>query len=235
MKRWIVRAAASCGLAAAGCTSGPADEPWLAERDVYPVVDWAARAPAALRGARGNDGPGAPCSAEVLFADSFADNAARWSLAAGWEIGPARASSDQRAGSPDPASDHTPTGDNGLAGVLLGGSPSVTAPHPQRYLTSPAVDAAVRGRVTLSFWRWLNATYRNKARVEVFDGSRWRIVYESPHDDVVESAWKRVTYDLTPYKSRSLRVRFGYSAVIAFGGAPTSGWNIDDVQISACR
>ncbi|AUX33775.1 uncharacterized protein SOCE836_059390 [Sorangium cellulosum] len=23
--------------------------------------------------------------------------------------------------------------------------------------------------------------------------------------------------------------------MLAFGGAPTSGWNIDDVQISACR
>ena len=44
-----------------------------------------------------------------------------------------------------------------------------------------------------------------------------------------------MTYDLTPYKSSKLQVRFGYSAVIAFGGAPMSGWNIDDVQISACR
>ncbi|KYF73038.1 hypothetical protein [Sorangium cellulosum] len=235
MKTWIGRAAVSCGLAAAGCTGGPAGEPWIAEGDGPLALDWAASAPAALRGAPGSDGPGAPCSAEVLFADDFSDNAARWSLAPGWEIGPARASRGQRAGFPDPAGDHTEAGDNGIAGVLLGGGPSITAPHPQRYLTSPAVDAAVRGRVTLSFWRWLNTSYRNKARVEVFDGSRWRIVYESPLDDVAESAWRNVTYDLTPYRSPELRVRFGYSAVIAFGGAPMSGWNIDDVRISACR
>ncbi|WP_437933182.1 hypothetical protein [Sorangium sp. So ce341] len=235
MKRWVGRAAVSCGLAAAACTAGPADAPWVAEGDGSLVLDWAARAPAALRGAPGNDAPAAPCAARVLLAEGFADNAARWSLAAGWEIGPARASSGQRAGFPDPASDHTTSGDNGVAGVLLGGGPSVNASHPQRYLTSPAVDAAVSGRVTLSFWRWLNTTYRNKARVEVFDGARWRILYESPHEDVAESAWTNVTYDLTPYKNRSLRVRFGYSAVLAFGGAPTSGWNIDDVQIGACR
>ncbi|CAN94690.1 MULTISPECIES: hypothetical protein [Sorangium] len=235
MKTWIGRAAVLCGLTAAACTPGPADAPWLAEGDGSLALDWAAASPTAFRGAPGNVDPSAPCSARVLFTEAFADNTTRWSLAAGWEIGPARASSDQRAGFPDPASDHTGAGDDGVAGVVLGGSPSVTAPHPQRYLTSPAVDALVSGRVTLSFWRWLNTTYRNKARVEVFDGSRWRIVYESPHDDVTESGWKRVTYDLTPYKSPSLRVRFGYSAVIAFGGAPMSGWNIDDVQISACR
>lgn len=235
MKRWMGRAAVACGLAAAGCTAGPTGEPWIAEGDGPPAADWAASAPAALRGAQGNEGPVAPCSGDVLFAEDFSDNAARWSLAAGWEIGPARASRGQRAGFPDPASDHTRAGDNGVAGVLLGGSPRITAPHPQRYLTSPAVDAAAGGRVTLTFWRWLNTTYRNRARVEVFDGSRWRIVYESPLDDVTDAAWTNVTYDLTPYKSRSLRVRFGYSAVIAFGGAPMSGWNIDDVRISACR
>ncbi|WP_437668714.1 hypothetical protein [Sorangium sp. So ce131] len=231
MKTWIERAALSCGLAAAGCTGGPADEPWIpAEHGVLGMHR------ATLGGAPGRGDPAAPCSSpEVLFAEDFSDNAARWNLAAGWEIGPARPSRDQRAGMPDPAVDHTPTGDNGIAGVLLGGSPSIATSHPQRYLTSPAVDAGAFGRLTLSFWRWLNTTYRNKGHVEVFDGSRWQIVYETPNGDVTDAAWKHVAYDITRHKNPGLRVRFGYSAVIAFGGAPMSGWNLDDVQISACR
>ena len=57
----------------------------------------------------------------LYFVESFASNAAGWTLGTEWEIGPAKAST---GGGPDPANDHTPSSDNGVAGVVIGGSGS---------------------------------------------------------------------------------------------------------------
>ena len=175
------------------------------------------------------------CAPTVLFEDDFADNQAGWTLDEGWQIGAATTSSCQIIGSPDPTLDYTPTSDNNLAGVLLGGCPSITASSPFRYMTSPVIDTDVPGAVSLTFGRWLNTSYRNPSHIEVFDGSSWVLLYQAfpPAAAVSDSTWTEVSYDLTPYKNPNLQVRFGYRVRIWFGGWVMSSWNIDDVQVAA--
>ncbi|WP_437308191.1 hypothetical protein [Sorangium sp. So ce388] len=160
-----------------------------------------------------------------------------WTLGTGWEIGPTEVSTCQHPSTPsDPAFDHTPTDDNGVAGVYLGGCPPITAStFPYHYLTSPILDTDVDGAVTLSFWRWLNTLSRNHVKLEVFDGTSWVVLYQSTlgaGSRVLDSSWTNVTYDLTPYRNPNLQVRFGWRVFVHFGGASSSGWNIDDVQIT---
>src|SRR5262249_33848299 len=92
----------------------------------------------------------------IYFADTFSVNTG-WQLGTNWQIGSATASSGQNDGFPDPAQDHTPTADNLLAGVNIGGNaPKVVMPAPS-YMVSPIINmSGVNGPVTLEFWRWLN-------------------------------------------------------------------------------
>ena len=196
--------------------------------------DFAGEEVATLAGDLGSDTAGPECASTTLFEEDFADNAAGWTLEAGWQIGSAKTSSCQGAGFSDPGSDHTATADNGVAGVFIGGCPSVVNSSPDKYLTSPVVNTNVAGSVSLSFSRWLNTSYRNRSRVEVFNGSSWVLLYESPAT-VTSSSWANITYDLTPYKNANLRVRLAYRVTIALGGWVMSNWNIDDLRIDACQ
>jgi hypothetical protein len=169
-----------------------------------------------------------------------ADNTAGWtfnqpglSAAEGWQIGPAMESSCQNTPNPDPAADHTTTGDNGVAGVAIGGCPA-RAIHDYSYLESPVINADVEGSVWLEFWRFLNSDFKPYMRnsVEVFDGGEWVRLWETKGlPPTRDAAWTRVTHDLTPYKNASLRVRFGFEVQNTLGYI-VSGWNIDDVVIS---
>ncbi|MGK3966183.1 DNRLRE domain-containing protein [Sorangium sp. So ce1667] len=180
----------------------------------------------------------APCDtcAPVLFGDDFSDDAQGWTLGPEWQIGPAAASSGGAHGS-DPAVDHTSSDDNGVAGVVLGGNAS-TALHGLYYLESPPFDTSgATGDVTLSFYRWLNSDYAPYMHntVEVFDGASWVTLWASGGSPGVEdTSWTPVTHDLTPYRSATTRVRFGFD--VTSGGAYTIGsWNIDDVYVTqAC-
>jgi len=226
MKNCIQWLSVCVGMAAAGCGAGPVGEPGADGED-----DFAGNEVAPLNGDPWTDNAG--CATTTLFEEDFSDNAAGWTLEAGWQRGSATASTCQTGGSPDPASDHTASSDNGVAGVLLGGCPSIVVSAPDKYLTSPLINANVAGSVSLSFWRWLNTSYRNRSRVEVFNGSSWVLLYESPAS-ITSSSWTNITYDLTPYKNPNLRVRFAYRTTIAIGGWVMSNWNIDDVRVDAC-
>src|SRR4029453_12438973 len=95
----------------------------------------------------------------TLFSDEFASNAAGWSLGPGWQIKPAGASAGHQYGFGDPATDATPSGNNGVAGVFVGGN-ATTALHGYYYLTSPIINTgASQNPVTLSFKRFLNSDY----------------------------------------------------------------------------
>jgi hypothetical protein len=177
----------------------------------------------------------------VYFSESFADNSAGWTFnqpgmpaTQEWQIGPAAASSCQNSGSGDPATDHTDgTGDNGIAGVAIGGCP-LKALHGYYYLESPAFNGEVMGSVWLEFWRFLNSDYAPYMRntIEVWSGAAWAKVWESAGPPALkDAAWTRFTYDLTPWKNAAMRVRFGWQ-IQNTTGFTVSGWNIDDVVIS---
>jgi hypothetical protein len=173
-----------------------------------------------------------PCPQPTLFEEDFSDNSAGWTLGAEWQIGPAVASPSPGAcGNGDPGSDHTPTADNGLAGVVIGGNAG-TALHPFYYLTSPVIDGT--GAETLNLWRWLNSDYTPfmQNNIEVWDGAAWQVVWQSgPFPNIEDAAWTEQTYDISAYANPAMQVRIGFN--IDSGGVYTcSGWNVDDITIT---
>jgi hypothetical protein len=174
----------------------------------------------------------------VLFSEDFSDNTAGWTLGTEWQIGSAKASVGGEYGA-DPAADHTPTNDNGVAGVNLGGNAIVTADHGFYYIESPPINAAVvQGEVVLSFWRWLNSDYSPymNNRVEAWDGAQWQIVWSSGAPPAIQdsppvgSGWTNVRFTLTPYAKNGLRVRFGFD-MKSLGVYTVGSWNLDDIEV----
>ncbi|MBL8209961.1 MAG: PEP-CTERM sorting domain-containing protein [Bryobacterales bacterium] len=177
---------------------------------------------------------GAPClQGAVLFSETFANNNAGWTLGTEWQIGPAVASPPAGVGNEDPGIDHTPTADNGIAGTVIGG-PINPNNLGIRLLTSPVINLAVPGTVTLSFWRWLNSDHLPWVRstVEVFDGSNWVTIFANGPVLIQDAAWTQFSYDVSAYKNADFRVRFGY-AVLQAGAFEVSGWNLDDVLVES--
>jgi hypothetical protein len=178
---------------------------------------------------------GAGPSPTLYFSEGFADNSAGWTLGNEWQIGSAKASYGAEYGNEDPALDHTPTSDNGVAGVVLGGFAKEVV-HDYYYLTSPVIDlSSVSGPVVLGYLRWLNSDYTPYMHnvVQVYDGNAWQTAWQSQAmPGVQDASWTPVSHDLTPYKNAKLRVRFGFKI-----GNPdvftVSSWNLDDITIAS--
>jgi hypothetical protein len=167
--------------------------------------------------------PSAAGGGAVYLRETFANNDLGWSRGPEWSIGALPGTV------PDPAEDHTPTGDNGVAGAIIGGA-ITTSPHGMSYLTSPVIFLDVPDTLTLGFWRWLegNAMPEQTHRVEVFDGTAWQVLWEGDAMAIADAGWTQESYDVTPYKNAGFRVRFGFDMN---GGAAVGGWNVDDVTI----
>ena len=175
----------------------------------------------------------------VYFAEDFKDNSAAWTLGPEWQIGSAKSSVGGVFGS-DPAVDHTPSADNGVAGVVIGGN-AQTQLHGFYYLESPTFNTAnAAGQVVFSFWRWLNSDYDPYMHnvVEVYNGQSWTQLWISGGPPGVQdsppggSGWTYIQYNVTQWKNASMRVRFGFD--IQSGGVYTIGsWNVDDVLIAS--
>ena len=168
----------------------------------------------------------------LYFEDDFSDNSAGWILGPTWQIGSATTSPLAQLGNPDPTYDHTPTNDNGVAGVILGGN--VVGPHPFYYLESPVINtASASGPVILEYSRWLNSDFSPwmTNQVQVYDGSTWQTVWQSgPVPGIADTLWTQHTFDITVFKNANMKVRFGYDGIN--GVFSVSGWNLDDIKIS---
>jgi hypothetical protein len=166
------------------------------------------------------------------FTESFANNAQGWTLGTEWGIGSATVSAGQNYNGPDPGVDHTPSGDNGVAGVVIGGN-ATTTPHAAYYLTSPVINLTGLTTANLNFWRWLNSDYTPYMTntVDVFNGATWVNVYSSGGaPGVNDVAWNLQTYNVTPHINAAFQVRFGVAT--GSGAFTVSSWNIDDVSIT---
>lgn len=153
-----------------------------------------------------------------------------WTLGTEWQIGMATASP-PATGAGDPARDHTINTNDMIAGAAIGGNVS-TILHDYYWLTSPVINTAAAGTVTLSFWRRLNTDYvpYMNSRLQAWNGSAWVTVWENGNTGVFDDRWVYVTYDLTPYKNAGMQLRWGHN--VTQGGVFTvGGWNIDDVLV----
>lgn len=170
---------------------------------------------------------------QVFFAEDFSDNSAGWVLGPEWQIGPAKQGFNMGFAFPDPENDHTPTPDDGVAGVVIGGDASST-PHDYYYLESPAFDTSgAAGPIILGYYRWLNSDSHPAMhnRIQVWNGSQWITVWSSG-DFFFESSWTYWQIDLTSYKNPAMRIRFGFDiGDVAFG--EFSSWNIDDILVAS--
>ena len=82
--------------------------------------------------------------ADVVLRGELRIECGRLELGTEWEIGPAKASTGGNRG-PDPATDHTPSSDNGVAGVVIGGNTNAML-HGLDYLQSPPFDTTAPPR-----------------------------------------------------------------------------------------
>lgn len=160
----------------------------------------------------------------VYLQEDFTD-APGWVTGTQWEI----KSTPPATTCGDPTLDVSPSADNILAGVIVGGCAPATA-HAYYYLTSPAFDASMAPSLFLQLRRWLRsdsvAVMSNV--IEVYDGANWVQVWQG---NPVDSAWQKVTYDIGAYKNAAMKVRFGFS-ITGSGAFQVGSWNVDDVVVA---
>lgn len=159
-----------------------------------------------------------------------------WMTDPPWMIGPAFPSQCAANGFEDPPEDHSPGGENMLAGAAIGGClPDEPLPA-DACLTSPPIDALQLAQpVVLQYWSQLSAVplpprKPSSARVEVWNGKGWNPVFESKNEALDEPEWTPHVFDLTPFLHSALRVRFCHHHPEP-GLPPVAGWSVDDVYI----
>ncbi|MCG8408322.1 MAG: Ig-like domain-containing protein [Phycisphaerales bacterium] len=107
---------------------------------------------------------------------------------------------------------------------------------PPQYLTMQPLNCSGLSRVTLSFARWLGveADSFDKATIEITtDGILWNTVWSHTGDDLEETAWSQQSYNLTEFADDEPFVMIRWGMGPTDGGGEFSGWNIDDIVISA--
>ena len=168
----------------------------------------------------------------TYFSDDFANNTKGWTLGTEWQIGAAKTSTGQVYGNPDPGTDNTPTADNGVAGVVIGGNAS-TSLHSYYYLTSPVINTSTANKLFFEYARWLNSDYTPYMQntVDIFNGSSWVNLWSSGGSPAVQdNAWTPQQFNISAYKSASTQIRFGFNVGSA-GVLTVSSWNVDDIKI----
>ena len=177
---------------------------------------------------------GPDCCLQPLFFDDFSTDKG-WEYGDHWERGPATESdcATQSGFKQDPGEDYTPTDDNYLAGVEIGGCISGQE-HPFSYLTSPVLPLDNEESLYLAFASWLNldiAEPLSVATVDVWDGAAWVNIYMTKmYYEGKDKNWKTKLFDVSPYANAELRVRFGWATYL-WEPMELSLWNIDDVRI----
>ena len=164
----------------------------------------------------------------ALFYEDFADNSAGWTLETNWAIGATF------AGCGDPATDHSPTDDNGVAGVVLGGC-APTVIHPDYCLVSPVIDTAGLGEVWMTYYRhlWSDYTPYMQNTLSVYNGNSWVILYQTQGSPGIDDGmWTYRPFDVSAYANANMQFRWCYN--IGSNGVFSRGsWNVDDVTVAA--
>jgi hypothetical protein len=171
---------------------------------------------------------------QVGFHETFASNAAGWTVGPEWAIGPATVSGGQEWGNPDPGVDGAGATSGGVAGVVVGGNASDTV-HPAYWLTSPIipVPTAAGTVASLEFKRFLNADHLpyQQSFVEVWNGSLWLTLWATAaFPPVQDTAWTAQSFDVSDFLHAGFRVRFGFVNLDP-QVFRVSQWNLDDVKI----
>ncbi len=164
---------------------------------------------------------GASTTPGVVFEETFTNlNAQGWTLTGPWEIGAAAAGSYN-----DPATDTTPTADNRLAGVVIGGRYSNNS---SGNLTSPVINTTGSGVLILTLRSWERFASGDYGYVEVStnNGSTWTTLHTTTDQ---QSTWKSLSFDIGAYRSAQFRLRLRFGAD---NSDRDGGWSVDDISIT---
>jgi hypothetical protein len=168
------------------------------------------------------------------FADDFSTDKGWFGYGAGgWERGPVAVGGGEN-GYPDPALDHSHTGDNHVLGFVLGGD--YTAFPAESSIVSPPIDCSGQEQVFLKFWRFLNveAAPAVSARIDVStDEVVWVPLWENPSEDLMDKEWTRLVYDISPLAAGQSTVYVRFTLGPVDSSRRFSGWNIDDLEVTS--
>jgi hypothetical protein len=175
---------------------------------------------------------------EIVFADDFSSDAGWVGLGGSgeWTIAAATGGSGSDShGGPDPATDHSPSPDNGVLGNDLapgtGGdyNPNLGTTY---WVTSPTMDCSNHTSVIMTFYRWLGIESDSWDHVyfQAYNGSSWITLFENSAT-IDESAWSEQSFDLSAIADENpdFKIRFGIGPTD--GSWQYCGWNIDDIEI----
>ncbi len=174
----------------------------------------------------------------IFFSDDFSFNQG-WSGLGGtgeWTIGPATGGAGGDSyGGPDPAVDHSLTGDNGVLGNDLTGGDGGDynfGMSSTYWVTSPLIDCGDFSGVILNFYRWLGIESGSYDHVylQIYDGTSWSTIFENSAT-IDESEWTPQEFDISAVadSNTAFQVRFGIG--VTDGSMNYCGWNLDDLTL----
>ena len=162
----------------------------------------------------------------VAVADWNMDTNPGFTLGAGWAYG------DPLGTGGDPNNGFT--GTNVLGYNLAGAYANNIG---RSYATSPVLNLTGYINTSLSFRRWLGveSTTFDDAGIEVSvnGGSSWTVIWENPAATINETAWSLQTYNLSAIADGQATVQLRWYLGPTDGSVTFSGWNLDDILITA--
>ncbi len=156
-----------------------------------------------------------------------------WSMEGEWGFGQPTGQGGDSYGNADPSSGAT--GDN-VYGVNLNGDYSLTPGGPYA-LTSEAIDCSTYTDTSVSFQRWLNCDYQSYV-IDEFqvsnNGEDWTTLWANPSSgETADSSWTPQEFDISGAADGNSSVYLRWTHSVSDWAWAYSGWNIDDVVISA--
>jgi hypothetical protein len=156
-----------------------------------------------------------------------------WSMDGEWAFGQPTGQGGNSYGNADPTSGAT--GQNVL-GVNLNGDYSLTPGGPYT-LTTNGIDCSNYADTSVSFERWLNCDYQSYV-INTFqisnDGETWNSLWENPSNvDTVDGSWSLQEFDISGVADGQPQVYLRWTHEVSDFAWAYSGWNIDDIIISA--
>lgn len=156
-----------------------------------------------------------------------------WPRTGQWAHGTPQGQGGLIFGHPDPTAGSTGTK---VFGINLAGDYDVNLNTPQ-YLTAGPFNLSAHHSTKLRYQRWLNADYQPWVTTSVeasTDGVNWDMVWQNDIATPRDEAWTAVEHDLAAYADghSQVYVRWGHTVSTSDAYA-LSGWNLDDIEISA--
>ncbi|MEZ4370684.1 MAG: VWA domain-containing protein [Polyangiaceae bacterium] len=174
---------------------------------------------------------------EDVFIEHFANNNQGWLWDSPWEIGSASSSGCGSVGN-DPGTDHSSGGNNGVAGLNIGGCMYGWEIwyYGDPYLLSPRIDLTPHNAADLTFWQHLHHDWPVDGDVLVYSdpGLNYLGRVYAPASSYNSSNWEKVTVDLSAYAGQPIRLAFRtftHSTNYSYWFEESPGWTLDDIKV----